>query len=42
MLDNILEVNNLCKYFGGVKAVEKISLKVSKNSIQTIIGPNGA
>lgn len=42
MLDNILEVNNLCKYFGGVKAVEKISIKVSKNSIQTIIGPNGA
>lgn len=42
MSNPIIEVNDLCKYFGGVKAVEKISLKISKNAIQTIIGPNGA
>lgn len=42
MSDYIFEVNNLCKYFGGVKAVDGISLKIPTNSIQTIIGPNGA
>jgi ABC-type branched-subunit amino acid transport system ATPase component len=42
MSENILEVDNLCKYFGGVKAVDGISLKVPKHKIQAIIGPNGA
>ena len=42
MSENILEVSNLCKHFGGVKAVDGISFKIPANSIQTIIGPNGA
>ncbi len=42
MSEYILEVENLCKYFGGVKAVDGISLKIPKNKIQAIIGPNGA
>jgi ABC-type branched-subunit amino acid transport system ATPase component len=42
MSNTILEVQGLCKYFGGVKAVDGINLKIPKNAIQTIIGPNGA
>jgi branched-chain amino acid transport system ATP-binding protein len=38
----ILETKNLCKYFGGVKALEKVSLEVKKGEILGIIGPNGA
>jgi len=42
MSNTILEVKGLCKYFGGVKAVDGISLQIPKNKIQAIIGPNGA
>ena len=42
MSNTILEVQGLCKYFGGVKAVDGITLKIPKNAIQTIIGPTGA
>tara|TARA_X000001036_G_scaffold315510_1_gene293986 strand:- start:356 stop:1150 length:795 start_codon:yes stop_codon:yes gene_type:complete len=39
---NILEVNNLSKYFGGLAAVSDCSLKIKKGSITGIIGPNGS
>ena len=39
---NILQVNNLSKYFGGLAAVSDCSLKVKKGSITGIIGPNGS
>ena len=42
MSNNILEVKGLCKYFGGVKAVDGIDLQIPKNTIQAIIGPNVA
>jgi len=39
---NILQVDNLSKYFGGLAAVSKCSLKIKKGSITGIIGPNGS
>ena len=39
---NILQVNNLSKYFGGLAAVSDCSLKIKKGSITGIIGPNGS
>lgn len=38
----ILEVRNLCKYFGGIRAVDACSFKVERGSITALIGPNGA
>tara|TARA_B100000315_G_scaffold93587_1_gene86062 strand:- start:233 stop:973 length:741 start_codon:yes stop_codon:yes gene_type:complete len=39
---SILEVNQVYKYFGGVKANEDISLSVEQGSIVGLIGPNGS
>ena len=39
---NILQVNKLSKYFGGLAAVSNCSLKIRKGSITGIIGPNGS
>jgi branched-chain amino acid transport system ATP-binding protein len=39
---SILEVNNVSKFFGGVKANEDISLSVEEGSIVGLIGPNGS
>ena len=39
---DILKVNNLTKYFGGIAAVSNCSLKIKKGSITGIIGPNGS
>jgi len=39
---NILQVNNLSKFFGGLAAVSNCSLKIKKGSITGIIGPNGS
>jgi len=38
----ILEVENLHKRFGGVRAVRGVDLAVSANQIHAVIGPNGA
>ncbi len=38
----LLQVQNLSKSFGGIKAVRDISLGIEANSISSIIGPNGA
>jgi branched-chain amino acid transport system permease protein len=38
----VLEVRNLSRSFGGLKAVQNVSLKLHKNEILGIIGPNGA
>ena len=42
MNQNILEITNLSKYFGGLAAVSDCSLKIKKGSITGIIGPNGS
>ena len=39
---NILQVENLSKYFGGLAAVSNCSLKIRKGSITGVIGPNGS
>lgn len=42
MEDYALKLENVNKHFGGLKAVNGISLEVKKNEIAAIIGPNGA
>src|SRR4051794_6447740 len=38
----LLEVKNLSKSFGGIRAVRDVSIGIEENSISSIIGPNGA
>lgn len=38
----ILEIENLYKSFGGVKATQGVSLDVARGEVHAIIGPNGA
>ncbi|PPR49865.1 MAG: Lipopolysaccharide export system ATP-binding protein LptB [Alphaproteobacteria bacterium MarineAlpha5_Bin5] len=38
----MLNIKNVDKFFGGLKAVNDVSLKVNKGSITGLIGPNGA
>lgn len=38
----LLEVQELSKYFGGIRAVDRCSFTVEEGSITALIGPNGA
>ncbi len=38
----VLEVRKISKHFGGVRAVNEVSLKVMPGEIVSLIGPNGA
>ena len=38
----MIEVENVSKHFGGVKAVDHATLTIAKGSITGLIGPNGA
>ncbi|MBL8146165.1 MAG: ABC transporter ATP-binding protein [Anaerolineae bacterium] len=38
----ILEVKNLSKSFGGIRAVRDVSISIERGSMSSIIGPNGA
>ena len=38
----LLEVSNLSKAFGGVKAVQQVSFSVDAGIVYSVIGPNGA
>jgi ABC-type branched-subunit amino acid transport system ATPase component/ABC-type branched-subunit amino acid transport system permease subunit len=40
--DIVLEVRNLSRAFGGLRAVQDVSFKLRRNEILGIIGPNGA
>src|SRR5580765_1289144 len=40
--DVLLAVNAVSKRFGGVRAVEEVSISVGRGEIASIIGPNGA
>ena len=40
--DYVLETENLGISFGGLKAVQNVNLKISKNQIYGLVGPNGA
>jgi branched-chain amino acid transport system permease protein len=37
-----LEVKQLCKHFGGVRAVDGISFSVRRGEVHALIGPNGS
>jgi branched-chain amino acid transport system permease protein len=38
----ILEVNQLSKYFGGLKALDEVELLVRRNTVHALVGPNGS
>jgi len=38
----MLEVREVSKYFGGLEALQRVSLNVDKGSVLGVIGPNGA
>ena len=38
----MIEIRNVSKHFGGIKAVENVTLDILKGSITGLIGPNGA
>lgn len=40
--DTVLEVDDVTKHFGGIGAVDRVSLGVERGSITALIGPNGA
>ncbi len=42
MAGAFLEVNNLCKRFGGLQATRNVSFSVARDEIVGLIGPNGA
>jgi len=41
-MNNILTTKNLSKNWGGVKAVDELSINISKDKITGIVGPNGS
>jgi len=41
-LSALLETKDLCRYFGGVQAIQGLDLQVQPGLIQSVIGPNGA
>lgn len=38
----ILELENVSKHFGGLKAVDDVSLSIQEGTLHSLIGPNGA
>src|SRR2546425_8664836 len=41
-MTHLLEVTNVHKYFGGVRAVQGVSLTVQEGRVVGLIGPNGS
>lgn len=41
-MENIIEINGLCKSFGEVKAVQNLSFRVKKGELFAFLGVNGA
>lgn len=42
MKQDILSINEVSKRFGGLPAVDKVTLRVGKGQIKALVGPNGA
>ena len=42
MGEPLLEVINVTKFFGGLKAVSDVSFQIGPNEMVGLIGPNGA
>lgn len=42
LMSYVIETNGLSKFFGDIKALQPLNLKVPKNSIFGFLGPNGA
>ena len=42
MAEHVIEIRNLCKSFGGLKATDDVSLDLRPGEIHALIGPNGA
>ena len=42
MTENLLEIENLSKRFGGVVASDSVSLTLARGELHAVIGPNGA
>jgi ABC-type branched-subunit amino acid transport system ATPase component len=42
MTDTVLEIDGLCKLFGGVTALDSFSMTVERGQILGLIGPNGS
>ena len=40
--ETIIETRNLSKHFGGLAAVDDVSIKIKAGTLHSIIGPNGA
>jgi branched-chain amino acid transport system ATP-binding protein len=38
----MLQVDHLCKLFGGISALDDVSFEVTQNTITALVGPNGA
>jgi branched-chain amino acid transport system ATP-binding protein len=38
----MIRIDNICKHFGGLKAVDHVSIEIAEGSITGLIGPNGA
>lgn len=38
----LLAIRNLCKSFGGLQAINNVSLSVKENTVHGLIGPNGS
>jgi len=38
----VLQVKGLCKYFGGLKAVDDVDINVRRGGVHALIGPNGS
>lgn len=41
-MNDLLEISGITKSFGGLRAIDRCSLSIKRNSITGLIGPNGA